>query len=68
VRLVRGYATWALGRIGGGKARSVLDSQMKIETSDFVIAEIKAALAGRNTIEATAPVLFICLSQGDTLL
>lgn len=42
--LVRGYAAWALGRIGGGKARGVLKSRLKREASDFVIAEVKAAL------------------------
>lgn len=44
--LVRGYAAWALGRIGGGKARNILESRLKREDSNFVIAEVKAALAG----------------------
>ncbi len=43
--LVRGYATWALGRIGGNRARAVLESCLKRERSEFVIAEIRAALA-----------------------
>jgi len=42
--LVRGYAAWALGRIGGGKARAVLESHLKREDSNFVITEIKTAL------------------------
>ena len=29
--LVRGYAAWALGRIGGAKARAVLESRLKRE-------------------------------------
>ena len=43
--LVRGYAAWALGRIGGSKARAVLESRLKREDSKFVIAEIKTGLA-----------------------
>jgi len=43
--LVRGYAAWALGRIRGGKTRAVLESRLKREESNFVIAEIKEALA-----------------------
>lgn len=43
--LVRGYAAWGLGRIGGSKARAVLESRLKRGDSNFVIAEIKAALA-----------------------
>jgi len=42
--LVRGYAAWALGRIGGSKAKRILDARLKREESDFVIAEIKEAL------------------------
>ncbi len=42
--LVRGYAAWALGRIGGAKARSALESRLKQEESTAVVAEIKAAL------------------------
>ena len=47
--LVRGYASWALGRIGGGKARAILESRLKQEESNFVIAEIEAALANYST-------------------
>jgi len=47
--LVRGYAAWALGRIGGGKARAVLESRLKREDSDFVIAEVEAALANSGS-------------------
>jgi epoxyqueuosine reductase len=43
--LIRGYAAWALGRIGGRKARSVLESKLKREDSEYVKTEIKAALA-----------------------
>ena len=43
--LVRGYAAWALGRIGSSKARAVLESRLKQEESDFTITEIEAALA-----------------------
>jgi epoxyqueuosine reductase len=43
--LVRGYAAWALGKIGGSKARAVLESRLKREDSKFVIAEIKTELA-----------------------
>lgn len=42
--LVRGYAAWALGRIGGAKARAVLESRLKREDSSLVTAEIDAAL------------------------
>jgi epoxyqueuosine reductase len=43
--LVRGYSAWALGRIGGPRARSILESGLKREHSSPVIDEIKAALA-----------------------
>jgi epoxyqueuosine reductase len=42
--VVRGYAAWALGRIGGDQAKAVLESRLKQENSAFVITEIKAAL------------------------
>jgi epoxyqueuosine reductase len=42
--LVRGYAAWALGRIGGNKARAVLESRLRREDSKFVIGEMEAAL------------------------
>ena len=44
--LVRGYAAWALGRIGGPAARAVLESRLKREDSDFARSEIQGALAG----------------------
>lgn len=43
--LVRGYAAWALGKIGGKKARDVLESRWSREISDFVKTEIEAALS-----------------------
>ncbi len=42
--LVRGYAAWGLGRIGGEKARSVLERRLNKESSSSVISEIRAAL------------------------
>jgi epoxyqueuosine reductase len=42
--LVRGYAAWALGRIGGSKAKAVLELRSRREDSNFVVSEIKAAL------------------------
>ncbi len=42
--LARGYAAWALGRIGGAKARALLESRLNREPSDFVRSEIEAAL------------------------
>ena len=43
--LVRGYSAWALGRIGGTKAKNVLEAGLKRETSGNALEEIKAALA-----------------------
>jgi epoxyqueuosine reductase len=43
--LVRGYSAWALGKIGGQKARNILESSLKRENSNSVMDEIKAALA-----------------------
>lgn len=42
--LVRGYSAWALGRIAGPKAKAVLESRLKQEASNLVLAEIKQAL------------------------
>ena len=42
--LVRGYAAWGLGRIGGTRARSALETCLKKENSKFVISEIRAVL------------------------
>ena len=43
--LVRAYAAWALGRIGGNKAKQVLESGLSRETSESVVKEIEAALS-----------------------
>ena len=43
--LVRGYTAWALGKIGGSKAKNILESSWKRDDSDWVITEIKAALS-----------------------
>ncbi len=43
--LVRAYAAWALGRIGGSKAKRVLESSLARETSQTVVSEIEAVLA-----------------------
>lgn len=53
--LVRGYAAWALGRIGGGKAKAVLESRSKREDSNFVITEIKAALPASELSHQAVP-------------
>lgn len=42
--LVREYAAWALGRIGGNLAKQVLEAKRKFETSENVKKEIEAAL------------------------
>lgn len=38
--LVRGHAAWALGRIGGDRARRALDTRRAVEDDDWVRAEI----------------------------
>ncbi len=43
--LVRGYAAWALGRIGGSRAKQILEASLSRETSEFARGEIEAALA-----------------------
>ena len=43
--LVRAYVAWALGRIGGGRARQVLEASQARETDEFAKKEIQAALA-----------------------
>jgi len=43
--LVRGYAAWALGRMGGSRARQILETSLGKETGDFAKKEIQAALA-----------------------
>ena len=42
--LVRAYAAWALGRIGGKKARSILEVSLSHEKVEFVKNEIESAL------------------------
>ena len=42
--LVRGYSAWALGRIGGVRARDELEKRSRSETSTSVRNEIQAAL------------------------
>jgi epoxyqueuosine reductase len=42
--LVRGYAAWGIGRIGGEKARSILKRRLNKESSNYVVSEIRAAL------------------------
>ena len=42
---LRGHAAWALGKIGGVEARSILESNLSLETSEYVRGEIGAALA-----------------------
>ena len=43
--LVRGYAAWALGRIGGSQARHILEASLACETTESARREIKTALA-----------------------
>jgi epoxyqueuosine reductase len=43
--LVRGHAAWALGRLGGPRARAALDAARRREPDAEVVAEIAAALA-----------------------
>jgi len=43
--MVRAYAAWALGRIGGRKAKEILESSLNRETAETVIEEIKNALS-----------------------
>ncbi len=43
--LVRGYAAWALGKIGGVQARQVLEASLARETAKSARREIEAALA-----------------------
>jgi epoxyqueuosine reductase len=42
--LVRGYAAWALGKIGGRSAQKILEESFSRETSAFVKKEIEVAL------------------------
>jgi epoxyqueuosine reductase len=42
--MVRGYAAWALGRIGGQRARQILEASLPGETDEFARTEIQMAL------------------------
>jgi epoxyqueuosine reductase len=42
--LVRGYAAWALGRIGGHSAKQILETNLASETVEWAREEIEAAL------------------------
>ncbi|MDQ7095106.1 4Fe-4S double cluster binding domain-containing protein [Desulfosporosinus sp. PR] len=42
--LVRAYAAWGLGKIGGGKAQQILEGKIKGETSAAVKQEIRESL------------------------
>jgi epoxyqueuosine reductase len=44
--LVRGHVAWALGKIGGSRARAVLETSRKLEGNERVHREIEEALAG----------------------
>ena len=44
-QLVRGYAAWALGKIGGTSAKGILEVSLDRETSDAVRKEIREALS-----------------------
>ncbi|MCB2185600.1 MAG: HEAT repeat domain-containing protein [Deltaproteobacteria bacterium] len=52
--LVRGYAAWALGRLGGRQARAALEAALLREDAAFARAEILAALAGGGEASASA--------------
>jgi len=43
--LVRGYAAWALGQIGGSQAGQILEASLRRETTESARREIEAALA-----------------------
>jgi epoxyqueuosine reductase len=43
--MVRSYAAWALGKIGGSQARQVLEASLARETAESAKREIEAALA-----------------------
>lgn len=42
--LIRSHAAWALGRIGSGTARQILQTRLNVETEPEVITEIQDAL------------------------
>ncbi|MFU8796380.1 MAG: epoxyqueuosine reductase [Dehalococcoidia bacterium] len=43
--VLRGHAAWALGKIGGPRARRTLEDNLSRETSEYVRGEIRDALA-----------------------
>ncbi len=43
--LVRGYAAWALGRLGGAEARVAIEKALGVETDDGARGEMRSALA-----------------------
>jgi epoxyqueuosine reductase len=43
--VVREYAAWALGKIGGKESKQALEASLGLETSDQVKKEIQSALA-----------------------
>ncbi|MFC1937839.1 epoxyqueuosine reductase [Chloroflexota bacterium] len=43
--LVRGYAAWALGKLGGRQTKKILENSLARETDGFARKEIEAALA-----------------------
>ena len=43
--LVRGYAAWALGRLGGEEARAAIKKALNVETDESAKGEMESALA-----------------------
>jgi len=43
--MVRGYAAWALGKIGGSEAKQILEGGLERETDEFATKEIQEAIA-----------------------
>jgi epoxyqueuosine reductase len=42
--LVRGHAVWALGRLAGAAAAPILEERKAVETDEWVLQEIAAAM------------------------
>jgi epoxyqueuosine reductase len=42
--LVRGHAAWALGRLGGERAREALVARLVVEVDEWVREEVRLAL------------------------
>lgn len=42
--LARGHAAWALGRLGGARARTYLETALSTEASNYVLEELRYAL------------------------